>query len=149
MHTKTVSGFQLSPLQKRLWLLQQDNSTYCTQCAIFLEGNLKPEVLKAALQQVINRHGILRTSFRRLSGIKIPVMVIADSSVVVWQEINLSDCEPQEQEAKIEAIFQQHRRQNFDFEQDSLLYASILTLYFNNQFTFPLCRYLDTQKFGS
>ncbi|MGJ5628680.1 non-ribosomal peptide synthetase [Nostoc sp. CALU 1950] len=128
MHTKTVSGFQLSPLQKRLWLLQQDNSTYCTQCAIFLEGNLKPEVLKAALQQVINRHGILRTSFRRLSGIKVPVMVIAESSVLVWHEINLSDCEPQEQEAKFEAIFQQQRRQNFDFEQDMLLSASLLTL---------------------
>ncbi|MBC1236343.1 MULTISPECIES: non-ribosomal peptide synthetase [Nostoc] len=128
MPTKTVSGFQLSPLQKRLWLLQQYNSTYCTQCAIFLEGNLNPEVLKAALQQVINRHGILRTSFRRLSGIKIPVMVIADSSVLVWHEINLSDCEPQEQEAKFEAIFQQQRRQNFDFEQDPLLSASLLTL---------------------
>ncbi len=128
MNTKTVSGFQLSPLQKRLWLLQQDNSTYCTQCAIFLEGNLKPEVLKAALQQVINRHGILRTSFRRLSGIKVPVMVIAESSVLVWHEINLSDCEPQEQEAKFEAIFQQQRHQNFDFEQDPLLYASLLTL---------------------
>ncbi|MBG1258986.1 non-ribosomal peptide synthetase [Nostoc commune] len=128
MHTKTVSGFQLSPLQKRLWLLQQYNSNYCTQCAIFLEGNLKPEVLKAAFQQVINRHGILRTTFRRLSGIKVPVMVIAESSVLVWHEINLSDCEPQEQEAKFEATFQQQRHQNFDFEQDPLLSASLLTL---------------------
>ncbi|MGI2902883.1 non-ribosomal peptide synthetase [Tolypothrix sp. VBCCA 56010] len=128
MHTKTVSGFQLSPQQKRLWLLQQYNSTYSAQCALLLEGNLKPEVLKAALQQVINRHGILRTRFHRLSGIKIPVMVIADSSVVSWQEINLSDCEPKEQEAKIEATFQQHRHQHFDFEQGLLLHSCLLTL---------------------
>ncbi|MHC5714522.1 MAG: condensation domain-containing protein, partial [Nostoc sp.] len=128
MQSKTIEGFKLSPQQKRLWLLQQYNFIYSAQCVLLLEGNLKPEVLKNALQKVINRHQILRTSFHRLSGIKIPVMVIADSSVVLWHEINLSNCEPKEQEAKIEAPFQQQRRQLFDLEQGLLLHVSLLKL---------------------
>ncbi len=131
MTTHSIKGFRLSPHQKRLWFLQQDSSAYLTQGAILIRGNLQPNILKTALQQVINRHGILRTSFRRLSGIKIPVMVIADNSVVLWHEINLSDCEPKKQEAKIEAIFQKQRRQHFDFEQDPLLHASLLMLSVN------------------
>ncbi|MBW4625285.1 MAG: amino acid adenylation domain-containing protein [Brasilonema octagenarum HA4186-MV1] len=128
MQNHTTESFRLSPQQKRLWSLQQCSLAYCAECALLLEGNLKPEVLKAALQQVINQHGILRTRFHRLSGIKIPVMVIADSSVVSWHEINLSDCEPKEKEAKIETTFQQHRHQHFDFEQSPLLHSSLLTL---------------------
>lgn len=124
----TINGFRLSPHQKRLWFLQQHSSAYLTEGAILIQGNLQPDILKATLQQVVNRHEILRTRFHRLSGIKIPVMVIADSSVVLWHEINLSNCEPKEQEAKIETTFQQHKRQHFDFEQGPMLHSSLLTL---------------------
>ncbi|MBD2002952.1 MULTISPECIES: non-ribosomal peptide synthetase [Cyanophyceae] len=124
MHSKTLGGFRLSPQQKRLWLLQQDSAAYC---ALLLEGNLKVDVLKTALEQVVNQHEILRTTFHRLPGMKIPVMVVADSSVPLWQEIDLSDQEPQQQEAKITALFQEAKRANFDLEQVSL-HLSLLKL---------------------
>jgi amino acid adenylation domain-containing protein len=138
MQTKTLSGFQLSPQQKRLWLLQQDSSAYVTQCAILLEGALKPEILKAALQQVINRHGILRTTFRRLPGIKTPVMVVADSSSPLWQDIDLSDWDDKGQSAKIEDLFQEAKRQGFDFEQGPLLRLSLLRLS-ENKYILHVC----------
>jgi len=128
MQTKTLSGFQLSPQQKRLLLLQQESSDYVTLCAILLEGALKPEILKAALQQVINRHGIFRTIFRRLPGIKTPVMVVEDSSTPSWQDIDLSDWDDREQSAEIEELFQEAKRQGFDFEQGPLLRLSLLRL---------------------
>jgi amino acid adenylation domain-containing protein/thioester reductase-like protein len=128
MQTKTLSGFQLSPQQKRLLLLQQESSAYVTQWAIILEGTLKPEILKAALQQVINRHGIFRTIFRRLPGIKTPVMVVEDSSTPSLQDIDLSDRDDREQSAKIEEFFQEAKRQSFDFEQGPLLRLSLLRL---------------------
>ena len=128
MQTKTLSGFQLSPQQKRLLLLQQESSAYVTQCALLLEGALKPEILKAALQQVINRHGIFRTIFRRLPGIKTPVMVVKDSSTPSWQDIDLSDWDDREQSAKIEELFQEAKRQGFDLEQGPLLRLSLLRL---------------------
>ena len=128
MQNHTNEGFRLSPPQRRLWSLQQCSLAYCAECAILLEGNLKPEVLKTALQQVINRHRILRTTFRRLNGMKNPVMVVANNSILSWRDINLSHWEPKELSNKIETLFQEARSQHFDLEQGSLLHASLLML---------------------
>jgi amino acid adenylation domain-containing protein len=124
----TIKGFRLSPHQKRLWSLQQDSFAYVTQGAVFIEGNLQTDILKAALQQVVNRHGILRTSFYRLSSVKIPVMVVADSSSFFWQDIDFIDYQAQEQSSKIEEIFQEVRHQGFNFEQGKILHSSLLKL---------------------
>ena len=103
-----VQGFQLSPQQRRLWSLQQDSNAYQAQCAILLEGNLKLDILKSALQQVVNRHEILRTAFLRPRGIKISIQVIADSNLIEIEQHNLGNC--QELEQKIETLFQLERQ---------------------------------------
>ncbi|MEH1900558.1 MAG: amino acid adenylation domain-containing protein [Nostoc sp.] len=124
----TINGFRLSPHQKRLWLLQQDSSAYLTQSTVLIQGNLQLEILKAALQQVVNRHEILRTNLCRLPSIKTPVMVVADRSSLFWQDIDLSDCSEPQQLSKIEELFQQVRHQGFNFEPASLLRLSLLKL---------------------
>lgn len=128
MQNQITKGFRLSPQQKRVWSLQQDSSAYCVQCALLLQGNLQPEILKDALQKVVNRQGILRTNFRHLPGMKTSVMVIADNSSLSWQTINLSDLELEEQEAKIESLFLEQRHQNCDLDRGSILRSSLLKL---------------------
>src|SRR5215471_551216 len=75
-----VEGFRLSPQQKLLCQAPHDGQGYITQCALLLEGGLKIKPLKEALRRVIARHEILRTTFRRLSGMKPPVQVIGAKS---------------------------------------------------------------------
>ncbi len=128
MQTETISYFQLSPQQKRLWLLQQDSSAYLTQCAVLLEGNLQPDILKAAVEKVINKHGILRTNYHRLPGMKTPVMMVADSVSPLWQYLDFSDWCEQEYSDKIEQLFRDTRHQNLDFEQSQQLRFSLLKL---------------------
>ncbi|MEH1868759.1 MAG: amino acid adenylation domain-containing protein [Nostoc sp.] len=128
MPTQITQGFRLSPQQKRLWSLQQYNSAYFAQCALLLEGNLKPEVLKSALEHVITRHGILRTTFHCLPGMKIPVMDVKNSSILSWDNIDLSHCEPKEISSKIAELFQAAASLTLDFEQGKLLHISLLTL---------------------
>lgn len=130
MPNEITQGFRLSPQQKRLWSLQQYSSAYFAQCALLLEGNLKQEVLKAALQQVIIRHGILRTTFHSLPGMKIPVMDVENSSILSWDNINLSHCEPKEISSKIVELFQALAL-TLDFEQGTPLRISLLTLSVN------------------
>ncbi|MBD2540829.1 amino acid adenylation domain-containing protein, partial [Coleofasciculus sp. FACHB-SPT36] len=127
---QTINGFRLSLQQKYLWLLQQDSATYCAQCAILIKGNLKTRALKEAVQQIINRHEILRTIFHREPGIKIPIQVVSDRiDVASWCSINLSGCNSQEQKTKIEAILQEERRSISTSEPTgSLLRASLITL---------------------
>ena len=103
-----VHGFQLSPQQRRLWSLQHDSNAYQAQCAILLEGNLKLDILKSALQQVVNRHEILRTAFLRPRGIKISIQVIADSNLIEIEQHILAN--GQDLEQKIERLFQLQRQ---------------------------------------
>jgi hypothetical protein len=104
---QTINGFRISPQQKYLWLLQQDSPAYRVQSAILIEGSLQTDRLKKALEKVSERHEIIRTSFQRKAGLKIPIQVISEHSSVSWNWVNLSEVNPQEQEAKLEDIFQQ------------------------------------------
>ncbi len=115
LENQVIEGFRLSPQQKRLWLLQQDNPVYCVQGAILLEGNLKSEALQAALQQVINRHEILRTAFLR-PHIATPIQVIKASSPLLCNQIDLSAWEAQQQLSQIDALLQQEKLIPFDLE---------------------------------
>src|SRR5262245_51288301 len=123
-----IVGFRLSPQQKRIWLLQRDNEAYHAQCALLLEGNLEPEVLKEAVQQVVKRHKVLRTSFLCLAGMRYPVQVVNVIAAPSWQTIDLSGQSIQEQEAQIEATLQAEARQLINFEQPSLLRLCLLAL---------------------
>ncbi|WP_066383167.1 non-ribosomal peptide synthetase [Anabaena sp. CA = ATCC 33047] len=128
---KVINGFRLSPQQKRVWHLQKDNPVYCVQGAILLAGSLKIDVLKSAIEQVINRQEILRTNFIKPAGIKTPMQSIAEQGFLVWQEIDFSDIQEQEQLNKVEYLLQQERLIPWDFEQGSLLRCSLINLSIN------------------
>ncbi|NJK55771.1 MAG: amino acid adenylation domain-containing protein [Pleurocapsa sp. SU_5_0] len=128
MQNLTLEGFRLSPQQKQLWLLQPNNSPYPAQCAILLQGELQLKILKEAVQHVVNRHEILRTSFHTRPGIAIPMQVISPSSNYFWQTYNLTDLTDQEQQVKIDELFLTARKVLFDWEKDPLLRLSLLHL---------------------
>ncbi|MEG5173413.1 amino acid adenylation domain-containing protein [Microcoleus sp. B3-D7] len=130
MQKETIEGFRLSPQQRHLWELQQNNpkQIYRVRGAILITGNLDREILKSALQNVMNRHEILRTSFHCLPGMTLPLQAIASTGEVPISEHNLSGLSPEEQESKIEALFQQLSLLAFDFERGPLWHISLVTL---------------------
>ncbi|MEG5139392.1 MULTISPECIES: non-ribosomal peptide synthetase [unclassified Microcoleus] len=130
MQKKTIEGFRLSPQQRHLWGLQQNKSqqTYRVRGAILITGNLDREILKSALQNVVNRHEILRTSFHCLPGMTLPLQAIACTGEVPISEHNLSGLSPEAQEAKIAALFQELNQLPFDFERGPLWQISLVTL---------------------
>ncbi|MEG4838961.1 amino acid adenylation domain-containing protein [Microcoleus sp. B9-D4] len=125
---QTINGFRLSPQQKYLWLLQQDSAAYRIQSAISIEGSLQTDNLKKALEKVSDRHEIIRTSFQGKAGLKIPIQVISEHSSVSWKWVNLSEVNPQEQEAKLEEIFQQEKSALFNFDRNPVWHLSLITL---------------------
>src|SRR5436305_2711441 len=74
------NGFRLSPQQRRLWALQGDESGpgYHAQLEILLEGPLDRELLASSIVGLIGRHEVLRTVFRRLPGMALPLQVVED-----------------------------------------------------------------------
>ncbi|MBW4630833.1 MAG: amino acid adenylation domain-containing protein [Iphinoe sp. HA4291-MV1] len=130
MQAESMEGFQLSPQQEHLWLLQQidQSEVYRSNCAILIEGHVDRNHLELALQNIVDRHEILRTCFPCVPGMTLPVQVITNGKVILDKQHNLSSLNPQQQEAKIEIIFQQLSQLPFDFEQGSVLHTFLVTL---------------------
>src|SRR5437016_9711965 len=80
MSAETVEGFRLSPQQSRLWSLQalSGAKAYRAECSVAIEGNADLARLRRCLEQIVARHEILRTSFRRLPGMNAPLQVVHD-----------------------------------------------------------------------
>src|ERR1700682_6781099 len=104
MKEEVVEGFQLSPQQKHLWLLQERSAPFRSYCAVLLEGALDQEVLRVVLRTVLERHEILRTGFQSLAGVDIPLQVLSESSAADYCEVDLSDLDTLVQQHKIEEI---------------------------------------------
>ncbi|BCL83213.1 non-ribosomal peptide synthetase [Ktedonobacteria bacterium brp13] len=63
--------------QARLWMQQGENQVWYTQCSIRLSGQLDMPAILGALQELVQRHDILRTAFRRIPGMEVPVQVVS------------------------------------------------------------------------
>ncbi|TBR57010.1 non-ribosomal peptide synthetase [Westiellopsis prolifica IICB1] len=109
-----MQGFPLSPQQKHLWLVQQGGNFYRTQCAIVIEGDVKIEVLQKALDQVIARNEILRTTFYRPPGLKIPIQVINTKRDIYLNEDSLRNKYSQMEE--VENLFDKFKEQSIGQE---------------------------------
>ncbi|WP_414620773.1 amino acid adenylation domain-containing protein [Calothrix sp. CCY 0018] len=129
MKTQAISGFQLAPQQKRLWHLHKKNgSAFCSQSSILIEGNLQPEILRIATEQVVNHHDILKTNFYRPPGVKTPVMVVEDRNSFNWEYLDLSAFSEKNISNKVQELFWQARQEYQNLSQESLLYLYLIKL---------------------
>ncbi|MBD2410523.1 non-ribosomal peptide synthetase [Nostoc calcicola FACHB-389] len=122
MNNQVIQGFQLSPQQKHLWLLKQDNNSlsYYSFSAVEITGNLNIETLKTEFKNIINRHQILGTNFRCLPGMNIPIQVIENSRDFLIKEHDLRAIPPEEQNNTVELLIESIKQQKFDLEKPSL-----------------------------
>ncbi|WP_254564921.1 non-ribosomal peptide synthetase [Oscillatoria sp. HE19RPO] len=128
MHSNHQAAFRLSPQQKRLWSYQAENPAYRAQCSVLISGKVDLERLQSAIQTVVNRHDILRTQFRRIPGMKTPVMVIDNQSGFHWQTLDFSAVSAEDVQGKIQAIFTAEKSISFDGKKDSPLRVLAITL---------------------
>ncbi|MEZ4868986.1 MAG: amino acid adenylation domain-containing protein [Caldilineaceae bacterium] len=93
MQAEAFEGFRLSPQQRHLWQLaraiQSDAGStaaiaamppFYTQGVIQIEGLLSQARLQNVLQQLVERHEILRTAFRTMPGMSLPMQVIVPAA---------------------------------------------------------------------
>ncbi|YAF98108.1 MAG: amino acid adenylation domain-containing protein [Nodularia sp. CChRGM 3473] len=132
--TTTINGYQLSPQQKHLWLLQQQaetNQPYWVQCAVLITGNINYPTLEAALHKIVAKHEIFRTSFQTLNSMDIPLQVIHDEAKYSINYYNFTDLEEEKQNLEIQKIFQQNNSHVFDWRNANSLNICLITLLSN------------------
>ncbi|MFP5265686.1 MAG: amino acid adenylation domain-containing protein [Blastocatellia bacterium] len=108
MQAGIKKGFRLSPLQKRLWELQQSEPgfSFRSQCSVIIEGAISIPRLRIAIEKVVNRHEILRTTFESVGGGPL-LQFIGEASVSIDVHTDLLGRDAQAQAAGLVQVFNQ------------------------------------------
>ncbi|NER52369.1 MAG: non-ribosomal peptide synthetase, partial [Symploca sp. SIO1A3] len=124
------SLFPLSPVQEGMLfhtLYDPSSGVYIEQILFTFSGNLNPEVLKQAWQQVVQRHGALRTLFV-WEGRKQPLQVVKKQVDLPWSYLNWQQMSPTEQQQKLEALLKEDREQGFQLNHAPLIRFTLIRL---------------------
>ncbi|MDT5295919.1 MAG: hypothetical protein QOJ76_2799, partial [Acidobacteriota bacterium] len=121
MQNEMIEGFRLSPQQQHLWPLQQHSDSFQAQCAVFIEGALRRDLLTEALRRVVMRHEILRTGFRLMPGVDLPWQIIEEEAAAALREVEFDATGDARQQ--LEACLREERSHRCPDEQGSPLRA--------------------------
>jgi amino acid adenylation domain-containing protein len=130
MQEDVFEGFRLSPQQEHLWSLLRDDGgkAYRSICAFDIEGPLDINVLMSALRLVVTRHEILRTTFKCLPEMTIPVQTIGESSDIAMREIDGASFGEFARQQLLADFFGELRAKPFDYERGPLMDLSLVVL---------------------
>ena len=125
-----LEGYRLSPQQAHAWRVQKfgDGAASRAKCAVWVEGELKPEMLRLAARRVAERHEILRTSFVYLPGMALPLQVINAEGVPSWEVLQSVGRSPREQKEEVERLYREEAAVPTNLAQPSPLRLTLLAL---------------------
>jgi amino acid adenylation domain-containing protein len=119
----------LSFAQQRLWFIDQlaaKTPAYNIPIAIRLTGRLDRVALHQSLNQVVERHEVLRTTFAVRDGI--PIQAIASSLILALPTVDLREIPMNQREAEVLRLATAASLQPFDLSEGPLLRATLLQL---------------------
>lgn len=130
MESLTSAGFEISPQQKSLWLLQQEGEKqkYRVTGSVVIEGNLNTVILEKAIQKAIQNNEILRTGFEETLSLNVPIQVIHNRHDFCLNFHDLINFDTAKQKGKIEEIISQLNQIPFDLEQGVVFHATLIKL---------------------
>jgi amino acid adenylation domain-containing protein len=120
----------LSHAQQRLWFLEQiepGGPVYVIVAAVRLVGRLEVEVLRHALNRIVERHEVLRTQV--VMKAEMPAQEILECVELQLEEMDLSHVEMSERTAEAQRQLQQMSGEGFDLSRAPLLRARLLKLH--------------------
>ena len=120
--------FPVSFSQRRLWFLDQlapGEPTYNMPFAIWLAGPLDSHALQRAMDAMVARHAVLRTSIVAFDGV--PEQVVADTGAVPIERIELpAGLDDGERTRQAESIAAGLAQQPFDLAAGALIRAALI-----------------------
>ena len=125
-----LEGFPLSPQQHRAWTLRADAARrpFHATGTLQIDGPLDRATLEKALQQTVAANEILRTTFRTLPGMTLPLQVISDKAAVTLDVCDLTDLETDAVDVRLSEILSEVQAAPFDLESGPVLKATLAVL---------------------
>ncbi|WP_083208845.1 non-ribosomal peptide synthetase [Brevibacillus laterosporus] len=128
-HVIEQEHYTLSNAQKRLWFLEKWNNSvgvYHVPLQMKIKPGLDPDLFRQALEILINRHEILRTTFLEFQGE--PRQVIHNSFELALYHKDLSHLHEEQQKALIEEEIRNDMKESFDLSNGPLFRISLYSL---------------------
>ncbi|MFD6889357.1 amino acid adenylation domain-containing protein [Streptomyces sp. NPDC059957] len=125
----TVYAFPCSYAQEGLWLadrLSPGTAAYNVPAALRLRGPLAADALAAALQDLVDRHEALRTTFGEVD--HAPVQFVHERLADLLDRQDLTDLPPGKRDAQALRLARQEAARGFDLTAGPLLRARLLKL---------------------
>src|SRR5512142_1058023 len=119
----------LSFAQQRLWFLDQFDPHSCAYnvARVFrLYGSLQQDALQSALNALVERHEVLRTSFQTVNGE--PTQIINDVKPVPLHVVDLTHFPAAQRQAQADQLIAAQGTTPFDLTSDLMLRATLLKL---------------------
>ena len=125
-----VDIYELSPTQQGMLfhtIYAPETGIYFEQRHCLLQGDLDTTAFKQAWQQVVNRHGVLRTEFHWQETDK-PLQVVYDTVELPWVEEDWQSFSQTQQADKLETFLTLDRTQGFRLDQAPLMRCGLFKL---------------------
>ncbi|HEU5230386.1 MAG TPA: condensation domain-containing protein, partial [Ktedonobacteraceae bacterium] len=119
----------LSFAQQRLWFqdrLDPGNAAYNIALAMHVQGTLKVDVLERALREIVNRHEILRTTYRYQEGQVL--QVVGPENTFSLQQLDLRTENGMQDQDEINGLIREEAERPFDLVAGPLFRATLLCL---------------------
>ncbi|MBE9107802.1 non-ribosomal peptide synthetase, partial [Nostoc cf. edaphicum LEGE 07299] len=128
---KNIEDFYpLSPMQQGILfhsLAAPKSGIYFEQFSLTLQGKLNITEFHRAWEYVVKRHSILRTCFV-WEGLKEPVQIVHRQVTLPWQEYDWQHLSLEEQQQKLELLWQSDRSRGFELTQPPLMRLTLVQL---------------------
>jgi NRPS condensation-like uncharacterized protein len=124
---RQASSYPLSFTQQRLWILDQlapDRTSYNIHFAVHLEGKLNVEALEKSFNEIICRHEVLRTIFRKVDGQ--PVQMIVPMVSLALARIDISHHSGPERARLTRLYIDGQIRRPFDLSRGPIIRVTLL-----------------------
>ena len=113
--------------QEAFWLAEPEGPSARTQAHVAITGALDATALEGALAKLVARHEILRTTFVRQPGIRVPLQLVNDALAPGWTTVELTGAGPGELSRRLEEIRAQELAAALDFEHGPLVRAVLIS----------------------
>ncbi len=119
----------LSYGQEILWILDRiltDKTAYNVMRAIRLAGDLDPDALRGAIDAIVARHEILRTTYLEADGA--PVQIVNPPRPVDLEVTDLCHLPVEARDGAAQRLLEQGVRRELDLSRDQMLRAEVIRL---------------------
>ncbi|MCG7548607.1 non-ribosomal peptide synthetase [Pseudoalteromonas sp. Of7M-16] len=118
----------LSYAQQRLWLLDKiegQNAHYNIPAVLTLKGTLNEGALVASLQELVNRHEVLRTVYRQQDSAEPLQSILSDVDMHVPIH-DVSEFAAEQKSTRVEQLIELEKSEGFNLQQDLMLRAHLI-----------------------